>query len=139
MNFYVKVGGGVAALILIAVTAVFLLSSSEEKVIEKLLEEGLQAAEGGNAEGVIALLSPNYRNGEQSYDGIVKRIRHAVSQRITPARMQGAAIQVSGDDAEANVKVIVGALQLRQEFGLRLKLKKEQGQWKVTSAEEVGR
>jgi hypothetical protein len=139
MNFHVKVGGGVAALILIAVTAVFLLSSSEEKVIEKLLQGGLQAAEEGNAEGVIALLSPNYRNGEQTYDGIVKRIRHAVSQRITPARMQGAAIQVSGDDAEANAKVIVGALQLRQEFGLRLKLKKEQGQWKVTSAEEVGR
>ena len=53
--------------------------------------------------------------------------------------MDGAAIQASGDDADANVKVVVGALQLRQEFGLRLKLKKEQGQWKVTSAEEVGR
>jgi len=139
MNFYAKVGGGVAALILVAIAAIFLLSSSEEKVIQKQLEGGLQAAEEGNAEGVIALLSPNYRNGEQTYDGIVKRIRQAVSQRITPARMDGAAIQVSGDDAEANVKVIVGALQLRQEFGLRLKLKKENGEWKVTSAEEVGR
>ena len=139
MNFYVKVGGGVAALILVAVAAVFLLSSSEEKVIEKLLEGGLKAAEEGNTEGVIALLSPNYRNGDQTYDGIVKRIRQAVAQRITPAKMDGAAIQVSGDDAEANVKVIVGALQLRREFGLRLKLKKENGEWKVTSAEEVGR
>jgi hypothetical protein len=30
---------------------VFLLSSSEEKVIEKLLEGGLKAAEEGNEEG----------------------------------------------------------------------------------------
>jgi len=139
MNFYVKVAGGVGALILIAVAAVFLLSSSEEKVIQKTLEEGLKAAEEGNAEGVIALVSLNYKNGEQTYEGIVRRIRLAVSQRIRPAKMDGAAIQVSGDDAEANIKVIVGALQLRQEFGLRLKLKKEQGEWKVTSAEEVGR
>lgn len=139
MSFYVKVGGGVAALILVAVAAIFLLSSSEEKVIQKQLEGGLKAAEEGKAEGVIALVSLNYRNGEQTYDGIVKRIHQAVSQGIRPARMDGAAIQVSGDDAEANVKVIVGALQLRHEFGLRLKLKKEDGQWKVTSAEEVGR
>jgi len=138
MSFYVKVAGGVGALILIAVVAVFLLSSSEEKVIQKRLEDGLKAAEEGNAEGVISLVSPNYKNGEQTYDGIVRRIRMAVSQRIRPAKMDGAAIQVSGDDAEANIKVVVGALQLRQEFGLRLKLKKEQGQWKVTSAEEVG-
>ena len=138
MNFYAKVGAGVGALILVAVAAIFLLSSSEEEAIEKVLEGGLKAAEEGNVEGVIALLSPNYRNGDQTYDGIVKRIRMAVAQRISPAKMDGAAIQVSGDDAEANVKVIVGALQLRREFGLRLKLKKEQGQWKVTSAEEVG-
>ena len=139
MNFYVKVGAGVGALILIAVAAVFLLSSSEEKVIEKLLERGLKAAEEGNTEGVIALISTDYKNGDQNYDGICKRIRQAVTQRLTPARMDGAAIQVSGDDAEANVKVIVGALQLRREFGLRLKLKKEGKEWKVTSAEEVGR
>lgn len=138
MSFQVKVSLGVGALILAALAAVFLLSSSEEKAIEKLLEGGLKAAEEGNAEGVIALLSPNYRNGEQTYDGIVKRIKQAVSQRITPARMEGAAIQVFGDDAEANVRVIVGALQLRREFGLRIKFKKEEGVWKVTSAEEVG-
>ncbi|MBI3856981.1 MAG: nuclear transport factor 2 family protein [Planctomycetes bacterium] len=139
MNFNVKVLLGVGGFIVIAAAAVFLFSSSEEKVIQKLLEGGLKAAEEGNAEGVIALLSPNYRNGDQTYDGIVKRIRQAVSQRITPARMDPPNIQVSGDDADASVRVIIGALQLRQEFGLRLKLKKEGGVWKVTSAEEAGR
>ena len=138
MNFYAKVGAGVGALILVAVAAVFLLSSSDEKVIEKLLEGGLKAAEEGKEQEVIALISHDYRNGDQTYEGIVKRIRQAVAQRITPARMDGAAIQVSGDDAEANVKVVVGALQLRREFGLRLKLKKEHGEWKITSAEELG-
>ena len=139
MNFYIKVTAGVAALILIALAAVFLLSSSEEKVIQKLLEGGLKAAEEGNADGVIALISENYQNGEEKREAILRRIRQAVSQRISPARMEGAAIQVSGDDADASVRVIVGALQLRREFGLRLKLRKEHGAWKVTSAEEVGR
>ena len=138
MSFNAKVLIGVAGLIVIAALAIFLLSSSDEKVIQKLLESGLKAAEEGNAEGVIALLSPNYKNGEQTYDGIVKRIRGAVAQRISPARMEGAAMQISGDDADVSLRVIVGALQLKREFGLRLKLKKENGEWKVTSAEEVG-
>jgi hypothetical protein len=138
MSFNAKVLLGVGGLIALAALAVFLLSSSEEKVIQKLLEGGLKAAEEGNGEGVIALISPNYKNGDQTYDGIVKRIRLAVAQRVTPARMEGAAIQVSGDDADASVTVVVGALQYRREFGLRLKLKKENGEWKVTSAEEAG-
>ena len=136
MNFYVKVSLGVAALIVLALAGVFLLSSSDEKEIEKVLQGGLEAAKEGNAEGVIALLSPNYKNGEQTYDGIVRRIRLAVSQRISPARLAGPAIQVSGEDADASVLVIVGFGQATQEFGLRLKLRKENGVWKVTSAEE---
>jgi len=139
MNFYVKVSAAVGAIILAALAAVFLLSSSDEKVIQKLLEGGLKAAEEGNAEGVIALISENYQNGDEKREGIVRKIRHAVAQRITPARMEGAAIQVSGDDADASARVIVGALQFKREFGLRLKLRKENGAWKVTSAEEVGR
>ncbi len=139
MNFYVKVTAGVAALIIVALGAIFLLRSSDEKEIEKLLQSGLEAAKEGNAEGVIALVSENYQNGEEKREAIVRRIRHAVSQRISPARLEGAAIQVSGDDADASVRVIVGFGQVQQTFGLRLKLKKEPVGWKVTSAEEVGR
>jgi hypothetical protein len=139
MSFQVKVSLGVAALIVVALAAVFLLSSSDEKAIEKLLEQGLKAAEEGDTEGVVALISQDYKNGEETREGILRRIRQAVSQRITPARMEGAAIQVSGDDADASVRVIVGVPQLHREFGLRLKLRKEQGAWKVTSADEAGR
>ena len=138
MNFYTKVIGGFVLLIAVALTVIFLFRTTDEKAIEQLLEKGLKAAEAGDAEGVVALLSPNYRNGDETRDSIVRKIRQAVGQRISPARMDGAAIQISGEDAEASVKVIIGALQLRREFGLRLKLKKESGEWKVTSADERG-
>ncbi len=137
MSFHAKVIGGFAALVLAALAFIFLFRTSDEKAIEILLERGVAAAEAGDAEGVIALVSPNYRNGEETREGILRRIRQAVRERLTPAKLGGAAIQVSGDDAEANVRVIVGALQLRREFALRLKLKKEQGQWRVTSADPV--
>ena len=137
MSFTLKVILGVAALIAVAILAVFLFSSSEEKAIQEVLEGALKAAEAGDAEGVIAVVSPNYRNGEQTREEIVRRIRHAVSQRISPAKMKGAAIQVSGDDADASVRVVVGALRFQREFGLKLSLKKEGGVWKVTSAEQT--
>lgn len=137
MNFHVKVILGVVVLIAIAFAAIFLFSSSEEQAIQKVLEEALKAAEAGDAEGVIAVVSPNYRNEGETRDDILRRIRGAVQQRISPAKLEGAAIQVSGDDADASVRVIVGALQFRRSFGLRLKLRKEEGAWKVTSAEEA--
>ena len=139
MNFYVKVTLSVAVLILLALGGVFLFSSSEEKVIQKLLEDTLAAAEAGDEEKVIAVVSPNYRNGAETYDNIVRRIRWAVSQRFRPAKVKGSTIQVSDDDADVNVTVIVGALQFKREFALHLSLKKENGLWKVTSADEVGR
>jgi hypothetical protein len=136
VNFYVKVIGGFAAVLLVALAVIFLFRTTDEKAIEQLLEAGLKAAEAGDAEGVIALISPNYKNGEETRDSIVRKIRQAVNQRITPAKLGGAAIQVSGEDADAHVKVVIGALQLRREFGLTLKLRKENGVWKVTSAED---
>jgi len=136
MNFPVKVTLGVAALIGLAIGAVFLFSSSEEKAIQAVLEGALKAAEAGDAEGVIAVVSPTYRRESETRDDLVRRIRAVVSQRITPAKMDGAAIQVSGNDADASVRVVIGALQLRRSFGLKLSLKKEEGVWKVTSAEQ---
>ncbi len=139
MNFYTKVVGGFVLLIAAALAAIFLFRTSDEKAIEQLLEKGLRAAEAGDAEGVIALVSPDYKNADETRESLIRKIRQALSQRLSPARMEGAAVQVSGEDAEANVKVIVGALQLRREFGLRLKLKKQGGEWKVTTADQAER
>jgi len=136
MSFPVKVILAVAALIGIAIAALFLFSSSDEKAIQQMLEGALKAAEEGNEEGVIAVVSPNYRNGEQTRDHIIARIRAVVPHRVRPATMKGAAIQVSGEEAHASVRVEVGALQYRRSFGLNLALKKENGVWMVTSAQE---
>lgn len=138
MNFYARAVVGFVVLILVALAAIFLFRSSDEKEIEKLLRKGLQAAEAGDAEDVIALISPDYKNGDETRDSVVRKIRQAVGQRLSPARLDGSAIQVSGDDADANVKVVIGIPQLKREFGLRLKFRKEGGLWKVTSAEERG-
>ena len=59
-----------------------------------------------------------------------------MKQRIKPARLKGSAIQVSGDDADASLTVEVGMLQLRQEFALWLKLRRENGEWKVVAADQ---
>jgi hypothetical protein len=133
VNFYTKVIGGFALLLAVALGVIFLFRTTDEKLIEKLLVDGLEAAERGDAEAVIALLSPVCENRER----LAGRIRQAVGQRISPARLAGSAIQVSGDDADASARVVIGALQFRKEFGLRFKLKKEAGAWKITFAEEA--
>ena len=137
MNFYTKVIGGFGLLIALALAFIFLFRTTDEKAIEKLLKAGLEAASEGDEEKVAALISPNYRNGEETRDGILRRIYNAVKQRIKPAKIKGSAIQVSGDDADASVTVEIGFLQARQEFGIWLKLKRENGEWKVTAADQT--
>jgi hypothetical protein len=138
VNFYIKVIGGFVLLLAVALAFIFLFRTTDEKAIEKLLEKGLAAAEAGDAEGVIALISPSYKNGDETRDRVAHKIRQAVGQRLPFPKLEGAAIQVSGEDAEASARVVVGPPQLRRSFGLRLKLKKESGDWKVTSAQESG-
>jgi hypothetical protein len=136
MNFQLKVIAGFALLLAAALAFIFLFRTSDEKAIENLLKAGLEAASDGDEEKVIALISPNYKNGEETRDAIIHRIRNAVKQRIKPARLKGSAIQVSGDDADASLTVEVGMLQLRQEFALWLKLRRENGEWKVVAADQ---
>jgi hypothetical protein len=138
VNFQVKAILAFAVIILLALAAMLLFRSSDEKDIEKILEKGLAAAEAGDAEGVVALISADYRNGDETREMVVRKIRQAVGQRISPAKMDGAVIQVSGDDADATLKIVIGALQLRRAFGLHLTLKREGKTWRVTSAEERG-
>lgn len=138
MSFQLKAILAFVVILLLALAAMFLFRSSDEKEIEKLLQKGVEAAEAGDAEGVIALISKDYKRGDETRESIIHKIRQAVNQRITPAKLDGAAIQVSGDDADASCKVVVGALQLKRAFALHLKLRREGNTWKVTSAEETG-
>ncbi len=138
MSFQLKAILAFVVIIAVAFAAMLLFRSSDEKDIEKLLQKGVEAAEAGDTEGVIALISKDYRNGDETREAVLRKIRQAVNQRITPAKLDGAVIQVSGDDADATCKVIVGALQLKRAFALHLKLKREGKTWKVTSADEAG-
>lgn len=138
MSFQLKAVLAFVVVILLALAAMFLFRSSDEKAIEQLLKKGVEAAEAGDAEGVVALISKDYKNGDETREAVVRKIRQAVNQRITPAKLDGAVIQVSGDDADATCKVIVGALQLKRAFALHLKLRREGNAWKVTSADEAG-
>ena len=137
MNFQLKVIAGFALLLVAALAFIFLFRTSDEKAIENLLKAGLEAASDGDEEKVIALISPNYKNGEETRDAIIHRIRNAVKQRITPAKLKGAAIQVSGDDADASMTIEVGMLQYRQEFAIWMKLRRENGEWKVVAADQT--
>lgn len=142
MNFYVKVFVGVGILIAAAALGVYLLSSSEEKAIEALLREGAAAAERGDAEAVIALLSKGYQAPGQDYEAAARRIRAEVARVAKGMSLEvaGAQIQVDGEEADANVLVRVRAgPRPLGDVGLRLRLKKEGGAWKVVRGEETFR
>lgn len=139
MSFHVKVAAGVALLVGVALAAIFLLGSGDEKAIEQLLVEGAAAHSRGDAEAVIALISKSYRTKEDDYEAICKRLRDVRGTReYPPVEVVGSAIEVSGKEADAHVRVRGRMGPYRgAETGLRLKLRREEGGWKVTAAEEI--
>jgi len=141
MNFYAKVLIGAGAPVGAAALLIFLLASSEEKTIEKVLKEGAEAAARGDAEAVIALLSKTYQAPNQDYEAAVRRIRVEVGRaKGMTLEVAGAQIRVEGEEADADVLVRVRAgPRPLGDVGLRLRLKKEGGAWKVIRGEEVPR
>jgi hypothetical protein len=138
VNFPAKVTVATAGFVGVALTLIFLLWDSDEKLVENLLEQGAKAAGRGDGEGVIALVSRSYRSGQEDYEAAVKRIHQALAQRVGVVELVGSAIEVIGAEAgaTARVRVTAGPRVLR-EFALKLKLRKEEGGWRVTSAEEL--
>jgi hypothetical protein len=140
VSFHVKVIAAVAAVIALASAWLLLFRTSDEAAIEALLREGAAAAERGDADAVLALVSKDYRNGGEDRAAVEAKIRRAVGQRLGLLEVSGAAVQVSGDAAEATCVVTARALQHELgSFGLKLKLGREKAGWRVTSAEERAR
>ena len=139
MNFYTKAILGVALLLAAALAAVFLLSGGgEEAAIEKLLEGAAAAAERGDADGVVAILSRDYQAPGQDYDGVIRKIRANVGPGHRYGKVTvGSAIHVQGDEADVNARVRIGFGKNVQEALFRLRLRKEVDGWRVVSAEEV--
>lgn len=138
MKFHVKTVLAVVVLVLAAAGAVFLLSSSEEEAIEKVLQGALEAAQKGDAEGVIAVVSKDYRRESEDYAAVCARIRQTVSRPFAESlSMGGPALRVEGDRAEAELRVIMSAGPRKLgDVGLHLEFRKEAGGWRVTSAKE---
>jgi hypothetical protein len=142
VSFPAKVAGGTAVLLGAAAAAVFLLSSGAEREIERRIEEAARAAERGDAEAVVAFLSRAYRSGNEDYEDAARRVRREVRRLGGGAslRVEGCAVDVDGEEAEALVRVAV-RLGPRPAggFDLRLRLRREEGVWRVIAAEEVFR
>jgi hypothetical protein len=138
MSFQVKLVAVVAALVGAAVLAILILTGGKGGEIETMLEAAAAAAARGDAEAVAALVSRSYRLGEEDYEGAVARIRREVIPgRFEAVELAGIDLSVSGEEAEARVRVKVEAPKYGPGlFSLRLKFRKEAEGWRVVSAEE---
>lgn len=139
MNFYVKVVLAVVVLIVAALAAMFLFTSSDEEAIRELIQTGVTAARKGDADTVIGLVSKENWEGEKGYDETVKLIRVTCEdQRVRAAQLAGEDIAVHGDEAEATFTVQgrIGPHDLG-EVQVRIKLKREEDGWKVVDAERL--
>jgi hypothetical protein len=139
MSFHIKVCLGVAVLVAAAVGAVFLFSGGgEEAAIEELFQGAAVAAQRGDTEAFLAIVSRDFKSREYDYDGVVRRIRSYIRPENQYGQVQvSSAIQVQGEEADATARVRVGFGKNAPETLFRVKLRKENGAWKVTSAEEV--
>jgi hypothetical protein len=144
VSFPAKVAGGTAVLLGAAAAAVFLLSSGAEREIERRIEEAARAAERGDAEAVVAFLSRAYRSGNEDYEDAAGRVRREV-RRLgggggAALRVEGCAVDVHGEEAEALVRAVVRlGPRPAGEFQVRLRFRREEGVWRVIAAEEVFR
>ena len=138
MSFQVKVVLGVAALVGAALGLIFLLRSSDEEAIEKLLQDGAAAASRQDADAVIALLSRNFRSNEGGYDWAVERVRGVLRQPVGQLAVSPGGILIEGDEASARVglKASAGPREIGR-TSFEFKFRKENGVWKVISAEQV--
>jgi len=138
VSFQIKVCLGVALLVGVALAAFFLLSGGgEEAAIEELFLGAADAAGRGESDGVVAIVSRDYRAGGLDYEGIVRKIRANVGPDHRYGRVEvGSAIHVRGEEADADVRVRVGLGRNAQEALFRVRLRKEAAGWRVVSAEE---
>lgn len=137
MNFYWKVGLAMGAVIVIAITAIVLLPRSDEKEIEAVIEQGIEAARRGDTEGVIELISRNYGGAPEEYAEVCTTIRQYVGPgKYSKLEYSELEIRVFGDTASARFKIKVIGLKSMPDFPrwVELDFRKEPAGWRVTRA-----
>lgn len=134
-----KIAIAVAVLVLLAAAAVFLLRSSEEEKIEAMLRECADAAERGDAEGILRHLTPACTLNGTDYATLSARIRKEVGRRDRIGKVELGVSATTGE-GQADVKLHVrvrAAQHVLGETDLDLRLKKEGGAWKIAKIDEV--
>ena len=139
MSFQAKVAGGVALVMGAALAFILFFRTSDEAAIEALLRGGAEAAQKADADGVIAMLSTSFKSAQGDHAWAVERIRGALTRSPGFIEVLGCAVQVIDEEtAQASIRLrgYVGKNELWR-AGFDLRLRKEDGGWKVTSAEEL--
>lgn len=133
-----KIVIGVVALVALAAAAVFLLRSKEEERIEKMLRECGDAAQKGDAAGIIRHLDPECTMNDQKYPALCERLRRETQRAQGMFVDLGVSSLVEKDEADTSLHVRVRALQnVLGETDVKLKLRKSGGEWRIVRIEEV--
>jgi len=139
MSFHAKVVTGVGVVMGAALIFILFFRTSDEAAIEALLRGGAEAARKADADGVIALLSTSFKSAAGDHAWAAQRVRERLTRSPGFIEVLGCAVQVTDEEnAQATIRLrgYVGKNELWR-AGFDLTLRKEEGGWKVTSAEEL--
>lgn len=140
MRFHLKVVAGVVVVMGAALLWLLFFRTSDEQAIEELCRKGADAAQRGDPEALIALVSTSYKSDEENYEGVCARIRSRLVRSAGVVEVTSFVAGVDGDAASATVgaRGSLGRNELwRTAFALRLK--REPDGWKVVSAQALDR
>lgn len=138
MSFQAKIAGAVVAVVGGALIFILFFRTSDEAAIEAFLRAGAESAQKADADAVIAMLSTSFKSTQGDHAWAVGRIRSVLQRSPGQVQVLGVAVQVDGEEAQATVKLRghLGANELWR-AGFDFRLRREDGGWKVTCAEEL--
>lgn len=139
MSFNAKVIGATAAIMGGALLFILFFRTSDEEAVETLLREAAAAAERADAEAVVAVLSPDFKSARGDREWAERAIRERLTRSPGQIEVLSVVVQVSGDEATASIGLRGYVLRnelWRTVFSLRLR--RENGAWKVVWADQSG-
>lgn len=138
MSFQARIIGIVGAVMGGALLFILFFRTSDEAAIEAMLRDGAEAAQRADADAVVAMVSTSFKSTKGEYAWAVERIRHMLQRSPGQIEVLGCAVQVDGETAQATIN-LRGYLMKNELWraGFDLRLRKEDGAWKVVSAEEL--
>jgi hypothetical protein len=133
MSFPVKVTLAMAAVLLVGIGAVLLMSNPETTRIEEMLHQGAVWARAGNAEGCLGLLTSEESAEREEMAAQIRR--HVRPDRHKDIEMRSVDVKVEGQEARAVVFLRAGAndaLYPNADLRLEILLRREGDEWRIT-------